>query len=80
MWLVMFYGTVFAGIAYMLAGIFGYSTFAGYENISELMDLKNILLCYPENSNANILSLFGIQLVIFFATPLTLLPCKDTLE
>jgi amino acid permease len=29
---------------------------------------------------ANFISLFGILTVILFATPLTILPCKDTIE
>lgn len=79
MWKVLSYGTTGASIAYILAGIFGYVTFSTYANIDELMNIKNILLCYPDNW-ANYISLLGIQLVILFATPLTILPCKDTIE
>ena len=35
--------------------------------------------CYP-NIIPNFISLFGILTVVLFATPLTILPCKDTLE
>jgi hypothetical protein len=41
------------------------------------MERKNILLCYKSE---NSIALIGMQLVILFATPLTILPCKDTLE
>ena len=41
------------------------------------MERKNILLCYKSD---NSIALIGMQLVILFATPLTILPCKDTLE
>lgn len=34
---------------------------------------------YPDNP-ANFISLFGILIVVLFATPLTILPCKDTIE
>lgn len=60
MWLVMFYGTLSAGLGYILAGIFGYATFAAYENIEDLMNIKNILLCYPDTNSVNLVSLFGI--------------------
>ena len=32
------------------------------------------------NITVNYISLFGIMIVILFATPLTILPCKDTVE
>lgn len=44
------------------------------------MDQQNILKCYPKGLTANYISLFGILTVILFATPLTILPCKDTCE
>ena len=43
------------------------------------MNQQNILKCYP-NITPNFISLFGILTVILFATPLTILPCKDTIE
>lgn len=79
MWKVMLYGTIGATIAYFFAGIFGYAAFANYDNVDELMKKQNILKCYPDNP-ANFVSLFGILTVILFATPLTILPCKDTVE
>ena len=79
MWKVLFYGTVGASIAYVMAGVFGYSSFAANKDVDEMMNIKNILLCYPDSA-ANFISLFGIQIVLLFNTPLTILPCKDTLE
>lgn len=79
MWKVMRNGTIGATIAYLLLGIFGYVTFADYINVKSLMNQQNILKCYPDIP-ANYVSLFGILTVILFATPLTILPCKDTLE
>eukprot|EP00347_Sterkiella_histriomuscorum_P006324 403353189 len=79
MWKVMLYGTCGATVAYLFAGIFGYTAFAAYPNVDALMEQQNILKCYPNNP-ANFISLFGILVVILFATPLTILPCKDTIE
>lgn len=79
MWKVMRNGTIGATIAYLLAGIFGYATFADYLDVDARMEQQNILKCYP-NITANFVSLFGILIVILFATPVTILPCKDTVE
>lgn len=38
MWKVMRNGTFGATIAYLLAGIFGYTTFADYPNVKQLMN------------------------------------------
>jgi amino acid permease len=80
MWKVMRNGTVGATVAYLVAGIFGYVTFAANEKVGFLMNQQNILKCYPDDVTANYVSLFGILTVILFATPLTILPCKDTVE
>ena len=80
MWKVMRNGTIGATVAYLLAGVFGYATFADKDNVKFLMNQQNILKCYPESVTINYISLFGILTVILFATPLTILPCKDTLE
>jgi len=79
MWKVMSYGTVGATFAYFLAGVFGYVAFADNKKVAELMNMQNILKCYPDMT-VNFISLFGILTVILFATPLTILPCKDTVE
>ena len=79
MWQVMLIGTAAATIAYLLAGIFGYVAFASNPEVATLMGMQNILQCYP-GMTANYISLFGILIVILFATPLTILPCKDTIE
>lgn len=79
MWKVMRNGTVGATVAYFLAGVFGYTAFAANFRVKELMEQQNILKCYPDIT-MNFISLFGILTVILFASPLTILPCKDTLE
>lgn len=79
MWKVMRNGTIGATFAYFLGGVFGYVAFADRPNVDYLMNLQNILKCYPPIT-VNFISLFGILTVILFATPLTILPCKDTVE
>ena len=79
MWGVMFYGTAGATIAYLFAGIFGYVCFAANPDVDRIMNIKNILLAYPDTW-ANFISLIGILMVMFLSTPLTILPCKATLE
>lgn len=79
MWKVLLYGTAGASAAYILAGVFGYTTFSTSPIVEQLMNEKNILLCYPD-SWANFISLFGILTVLMLNAPLTVLPCKDTLE
>lgn len=46
------------------------------------MDIQNILKAPPYGNNnvAIYISLFGMCIVVLFACPLTILPCKDTLE
>jgi amino acid permease len=79
MWKVMLYGTIGATFAYFLAGVFGYVAFAMRADVRAQMNKQNILKCYPDMT-VNFISLFGILTVILFATPLTILPCKDTIE
>eukprot|EP00350_Pseudokeronopsis_sp_OXSARD2_P013622 CAMPEP_0170553254 /NCGR_PEP_ID=MMETSP0211-20121228/11059_1 /TAXON_ID=311385 /ORGANISM="Pseudokeronopsis sp., Strain OXSARD2" /LENGTH=173 /DNA_ID=CAMNT_0010861445 /DNA_START=847 /DNA_END=1365 /DNA_ORIENTATION=- len=80
MWKVMSIGTLSATIGYCMAGIFGYVTFAQYAEVEAIMDLQNILKAPYGNNVVIYICLFGILTVVLFATPLTLLPCKDTLE
>ena len=79
MWKVMKIGTAGATTAYIFAGVFGYVAFADYKNVNDILKEQNILKSYPDNP-ANFISLFGILIVVLFATPLTILPCKDTIE
>lgn len=77
---IMSIGTVGATILYTIAGTFGYAAFANNEQLATYMDKQNILQCYPKGNIPNYISLFGILTVVLFATPLTILPCKDTIE
>ena len=73
-------GTIGATIAYIIVGIFGYVTFAQYPNVDDIFKIQNILKGPYQQNVLIYISLFGIMIVVLFATPLTLLPCKDTLE
>lgn len=58
----------------------GYFTYPYTEEVSDIMNLQNILKAPYQDNGAIYICLFGILVVILFATPLTLLPCKDTIE
>ena len=77
---VLNYGTIGASVSYLMAGVFGYVTFANYPNVDEIMEMQNILQAPYQGNVIIYICLFAILIVILFATPLTLLPCKDTLE
>ena len=77
---MLFRGTVAATVAYLFAGIFGYTTFAANPDVSAIMNEQNILKGEYHGNVWIYICLFGILVVILFATPLTLLPCKDTVE
>ena len=63
-----------------MVGMFGYATFAKRPDIAFLMDRNNIL----QNDYNGILimkiCLFGMLVVVFFATPFCVLPNKDSIE
>jgi len=80
MWKVMLYGTIGATVGYILAGVFGYVTFSAYADVDHIMKVQNILKAPYGDNPFNYISLFGILVVILFATPLTILPCKDSVE
>ena len=82
-------GTVLAAIGYIAAGIFGYVAFAAGETEVELETVfaaGNILQApykMPDSGKTPFviyISLFGICLVVLFATPFTVLPTKDSIE
>lgn len=76
----MIYATVIAVTSYILAGYFGYATFATNPDVVEIMELENILEA-PYNNDGWILAaqLFLLAGVIL-ASPLCLMPVKDTIE
>ena len=86
---VLAVGTILAAIGYIFAGMFGYVAFAAGETEVQLEDvfaLGNILQApwhMPGTTDTPVviyISLFGICLVVLFATPFSVLPTKDSIE
>jgi len=84
---VIFGGTILAGLAYIVAGIFGYITFADGSTQEELDEMfSNNVLSAPYSTAEGktpvviYISLFGMMIVVVFATPFCVLPCKDSIE
>ena len=80
MWRVIMIATTIAVISYILAGYFGYATFAEYPDVDSIMQKANILQA-PYGSNPWILaSQFFLLAGVILASPLCLMPVKDTIE
>ena len=86
---VLALGTILAAIGYILAGMFGYSAFAAGEDeveLAKVFSYGNILQApyrTPDSGKTPVviyISLFGICLVVLFATPFCVLPTKDSIE
>lgn len=87
---VLYIGTVAACICYIMAGVAGYVTFSSgntFEEYKAIFLEQNILMApYTMHNETNDLPLaiyfclFGILIVVTFATPFTVLPCKDSIE
>ena len=86
---VLAIGTTLAAVGYIFAGMFGYVAFAAGESEVELKDVfatGNILQApwyMPGTKDTPVviyISLFGICLVVLFATPFSVLPTKDAIE
>ena len=86
---VLAIGTILAGVGYIMAGMFGYAAFAAGEDeveMAKVFGYGNILQApyrLPDSGKTPIViyvSLFGICIVVLFATPFTVLPTKDSIE
>ena len=83
---VIILGTAMAAVAYITAGIFGYIAFADGSTTDELDEWfsDNILAApYKVDGNTPIpiyIALFGMMIVVVFASPFCLLPTKDSIE
>ena len=77
---VMFWATGIAITCYILAGFFGFATFANYPDVDDIMEQENILNAPYGGNGWILLSQFLLLIGIVLATPLCLLPCKDTVE
>ena len=79
---VVKYGTISACVLYILIGMFGYLTFVGDPDLPASIALKdkNILQApYEDNLLINIGN-FALFFAVAAASPLVVLPAKDTIE
>lgn len=72
-------GTVFVTFFYLMIGIFGYATFLGPPINHELCS-QNILSANFNGSKLMVLGNFALLLSVGLATPIDLLPCKNSIE
>ena len=86
---VLAIGTILAAIGYIMAGMFGYAAFAAGEDevaMAKVFGYGNILQApyrIPDSGDTPIViyfSLFGMCIVVLFATPFVILPTKDSIE
>ena len=88
---VIIIGTILACVLYIMAGLFGFMSFAANTTDEELSAIftDNILKApYHKEGDAAgsgiplviYISLFGMCLVVTIATPFCVLPCKDGIE
>ena len=77
---VILFSTIFSVICYILAGFFGFATFASYPNFDAIMMQQNIMKA-PYGKNGWILGAQFLLLAgVILSSPLCLMPCKDTIE
>jgi amino acid permease len=67
-------------IVYSLVGFFGYATFSTNPDIVSIMSTANILTGPYLNNSWIIACQFMLLIGIILATPICVLPCKDTIE
>lgn len=77
---VLIVSTIIAAVAYSLAGFFGFATFASIPDVDAVMETQNILMAPYEGNGWILAAQFLLIIGIVLATPLCLLPCKDTVE
>ena len=81
------FGTLMAAVVYIAGGIFGYISFAQNSTPEELEEwFGNNILAAPYTTSDGktppviYVSLFGMMVVVVFATPFCVLPTKDSIE
>ena len=80
MWKVVFIATTIACICYGLAGFFGYATFACDDDAASIMELENIFEAPYQNNSFILVGKIVLLAGVILASPLCLMPAKDTLE
>lgn len=78
---VLIRGTYSSVILYLMIAVFGYLTFVNNEKQLLILEkTQNILeLDYQQNIYFDI-SLFGLAFTLMVAGPVSMIPCKDTIE
>ena len=77
---MIFIATLITILSYSLTGFFGYASFAMSVNVEEIMLEQNIFNAPYFNDKYVAASMFLIIFMIILSIPLTVLPCKDTIE
>jgi amino acid permease len=77
---VLVIGTSIAVVAYIMAGLFGYVTFSMHPDVDKIMNAQNILKAPYGELPIIKCCLIGLLVVVLFASPFCVLPCKDSVE
>jgi amino acid permease len=72
--------TLIVIVIYILTGFFGFATFVEHQNLASIMTSQNIFTAPYYNETYLVASMHMMIMAIVLATPLTVLPCKDTIE
>ena len=73
-------GTMVAASAYFLTGFFGFATFVQNAGLDGIMSTQNIFTAPYFNEPYLVFSMYLLIAGVVLSTPLSVLPCKDTLE
>jgi len=77
---VIIFGTIIAALCYLMSGFFGYATFAMNPDATTIMSTQNIFTAPYLNERFLVASMFMLITGVVLSTPLSVLPCKDTIE
>lgn len=84
---VLIVGTTLAAVAYVIAGFFGYVAFTGSSPEEQKVIFGDAILfapyAMPDTGDLPVvlyISLFGMMVVVAFATPFCVLPTKDSIQ
>ena len=80
MWKVIIRATLIASTCYAFAGYFGFATFATYNDVDAIMQLENIFEAPYDGNRWIVIGQLVLLAGVILASPLCLMPAKDTLE
>ena len=78
--IILWTSTTIAVASYCLAGYFGFASFASYPDVDSIMLKQNIFMAPYDNNYWILVSQLLLIAGLILATPLSVLPCKDTVE